>query len=525
MSELKQENNKENNKLVACHFSYPQQLPYLQKLYDMVGGDSLTPRFPGVIERSENFESFLIIDQTRFINEVLPVYFKKPNYTSWRRMINLYGFETLREGSAHGPKGTFYNVNFKRGRPDLLLRMARQGVKPTKSDNKSETMSAASSTSERIDIKIELPLDKSLRSKSIFEKDDSTCSDAVRAPSSVSGSDSISEFDDLSLPGRFDDLDIAHGIAAIDEERLSQLRSTPAAVPTDAYPPTDGLPLSAEFWDNMDRQTAIMSQDHVNNALPQSSLAITHTSSPSQVYEIDGNHYVIVRKVVTTVETSYTVVPARQLAVTRPVSYPVSTTLGQPSLLPLATSPHDPILEHILASRHAAGHSPLESFAATSVQRVTTTEPVTIKRPLGKRSSSELTSSPMEGHGTHPHEHTTGASDMPYYALHHTNESGPEYYTDTYDPAQEGLELLGLTSPLSPLTPTTLLPSAPYIHSLCSTHGPEEVVIMEGQNYDDLQEQQVMSDYSSADRSSRSKRSRTDGQGDSVKGREVRIYM
>jgi hypothetical protein len=69
--------------------------------------------------------AFGIHDVERFVNEVMPKYFKQSKWNSFARQLNLYGFTRM----ASGPDaGAYYHELFLKGRPSLCLHMRRVGT-------------------------------------------------------------------------------------------------------------------------------------------------------------------------------------------------------------------------------------------------------------------------------------------------------------------------------------------------------------------------------------------------------------
>uniref|UniRef100_A0A667I0C0 HSF-type DNA-binding domain-containing protein n=1 Tax=Lynx canadensis TaxID=61383 RepID=A0A667I0C0_LYNCA len=75
---------------------------------------------------SQNGQSFLVLDEQRFVKEILPKYFKHNNMASFVRQLNMYGFcKVLHIGSGivkqerDGPV-EFQHSYFKQGQDDLL---------------------------------------------------------------------------------------------------------------------------------------------------------------------------------------------------------------------------------------------------------------------------------------------------------------------------------------------------------------------------------------------------------------------
>lgn len=81
-----------------------------------------------IISWQPHGRSFIIHDQKKMVNQVLPKYFNQTKYSSFQRQLNVYGFTKLDNGL---DRGGYYHEYFLRGRPDLLTKIRRQGVKGT----------------------------------------------------------------------------------------------------------------------------------------------------------------------------------------------------------------------------------------------------------------------------------------------------------------------------------------------------------------------------------------------------------
>lgn len=98
--------------------------PFPEKLHRMLSeieeaGDA------GILSFYPHGRAFGIHDQDRFMNEIMPKYFRQTRLSSFQRQLNLYGFTRI----ASGPDvGGYYHELFLRGRPNLCTHMRRVGV-------------------------------------------------------------------------------------------------------------------------------------------------------------------------------------------------------------------------------------------------------------------------------------------------------------------------------------------------------------------------------------------------------------
>ncbi|PWN42850.1 winged helix DNA-binding domain-containing protein, partial [Ceraceosorus guamensis] len=105
--------------------------PFLNKLRSMVDD----PKTNELIRWSDDGESFLVPNQNRFEDEVLPRYFKHNRFPSFVRQLNMYGFHKvphLQQGALKhdSPQVAelweFRNDHFHRDKPELLTLMSRK---------------------------------------------------------------------------------------------------------------------------------------------------------------------------------------------------------------------------------------------------------------------------------------------------------------------------------------------------------------------------------------------------------------
>ncbi|KAF8126005.1 hypothetical protein EV363DRAFT_1434413 [Boletus edulis] len=125
----------------SSHLSRParQLVPaFLQKLYEMVND----PADQDLIRWSDTGDSFFVLDQERFANEVLGRWFKHKRFSSFVRQLNMYGFHKiphLQQGVLRAESDTefwnFEHPHFLRGQPDLLCLIQRKKPPATPGDD------------------------------------------------------------------------------------------------------------------------------------------------------------------------------------------------------------------------------------------------------------------------------------------------------------------------------------------------------------------------------------------------------
>mmetsp|Transcript_27003 Transcript_27003/g.60392 ORF Transcript_27003/g.60392 Transcript_27003/m.60392 type:complete len:602 (+) Transcript_27003:41-1846(+) len=97
-------------------------MPMPDRLYDMLQSEESE----SMIVYLADGDGFTIIDQDRFVNELLPKYFRHNNFRSFTRQLNYYGFN-----SKFNPKSQaveYEHEFFLRGRRDLLKRIVRRTI-------------------------------------------------------------------------------------------------------------------------------------------------------------------------------------------------------------------------------------------------------------------------------------------------------------------------------------------------------------------------------------------------------------
>ena len=101
---------------------------FVNKLWSMVN-DSTNEKF---IHWSDSGESIVVPNRERFVQEVLPRYFKHSNFASFVRQLNMYGWhkvQDVKSGSMlsnNDSRWEFENENFKKGKENLLENIVRQ---------------------------------------------------------------------------------------------------------------------------------------------------------------------------------------------------------------------------------------------------------------------------------------------------------------------------------------------------------------------------------------------------------------
>jgi hypothetical protein len=101
-------------------FPFPSVLHAMLEQTDKEG-------FSDVVSWQPHGRAFTVHSQTRFVKEVMPLFFRQTRFASFQRQLSLYGFLRLtRRGPDHG---AYYHELFIRGRPDMCHLMQRTRVK------------------------------------------------------------------------------------------------------------------------------------------------------------------------------------------------------------------------------------------------------------------------------------------------------------------------------------------------------------------------------------------------------------
>jgi HSF-type DNA-binding len=79
-----------------------------------------------VISFIANGQAFAIHKPDKFFKEIVPKYFRQSRLSSFKRQLNLYGFELINTGPA---RGGYYHEMFVKDRAELCRRMRRVAVK------------------------------------------------------------------------------------------------------------------------------------------------------------------------------------------------------------------------------------------------------------------------------------------------------------------------------------------------------------------------------------------------------------
>lgn len=101
------------------------QEPFPEKLHRLLTEVEAAGR-SDVISFVANGRAFAVHKPDTFFKEIVPLYFRQSRLSSFKRQLNLYGFELINTGPSRG--GYFHEL-FVREKPELCRRMRRVAVK------------------------------------------------------------------------------------------------------------------------------------------------------------------------------------------------------------------------------------------------------------------------------------------------------------------------------------------------------------------------------------------------------------
>jgi hypothetical protein len=103
---------------------FPWKMHEMLDNADVEGFSDIVSWLPG------STNSFKVHRQGVFVEVIIPRYFKKIQYKSFLRQINMWGFERIKGGAGRG-RGGYRHSNFTRGMPSLCCLMKRVKIKGT----------------------------------------------------------------------------------------------------------------------------------------------------------------------------------------------------------------------------------------------------------------------------------------------------------------------------------------------------------------------------------------------------------
>ena len=113
------------------------KLPFAWKLYEMLETVHKNKVDTDIVSWVDNGEAFKVHDLKRFVEKIVPIYFKQSKYKSFQRQLYFYGFtrETSSAGKNGHTPGSYRHPKFVRGKKTLCLSMAPKKTKKKRSKN------------------------------------------------------------------------------------------------------------------------------------------------------------------------------------------------------------------------------------------------------------------------------------------------------------------------------------------------------------------------------------------------------
>ncbi len=99
----------------ACENVFPQKLHFLLQQAEMEG-------FDHIISWVNDGAAFKVHDSKAFLEKVMPNYFDQSKFESFRRQLNLYGFQRVSRGPS---RGIYYHQFFLQSEPSLCQSITR----------------------------------------------------------------------------------------------------------------------------------------------------------------------------------------------------------------------------------------------------------------------------------------------------------------------------------------------------------------------------------------------------------------
>jgi HSF-type DNA-binding len=101
---------------------------FLVKIYDILNNGS----YQNIIKWVDDGKAFEIVNLPVYMSEILPIYFKHKNFSSFIRQLNMYDFHKV-----PGESYIFSHPLFVNGNPDQLTLIKRKNssIKPEKNPN------------------------------------------------------------------------------------------------------------------------------------------------------------------------------------------------------------------------------------------------------------------------------------------------------------------------------------------------------------------------------------------------------
>ena len=149
------------------------KLPFVWKLYEMLEGVEKCGE-DDIVSWVESGKAFKVHNHQKFLENVIPIYFKIKHYKSFQRQLNYYGFTRI---THHGPsEGAYYHPKFIKDSKTLCLSIRSMSSKNNKKHhaNNSENTSRISSSNSKTTTSSNNTTPKKKSSKKKNHNDDDT---------------------------------------------------------------------------------------------------------------------------------------------------------------------------------------------------------------------------------------------------------------------------------------------------------------------------------------------------------------
>ena len=134
------------------------KLPFAWKLYEMLENVHQNDD-TDIVSWVDGGKAFKVHDLTRFVEEIVPTYFKQSKYKSFQRQLYFYGF--IREASSgtrgHTP-GSYRHPKFIRGKKTFCLSMAPKKAKKKRGKSPVEGSSSKKKSAAKSEKKVSLEI-------------------------------------------------------------------------------------------------------------------------------------------------------------------------------------------------------------------------------------------------------------------------------------------------------------------------------------------------------------------------------
>jgi len=123
------------------------KLPFAWKLYEMLETVHRNEVDTEIVSWVDEGEAFKIHDVERFVEDIVPKYFKQSKYKSFQRQLYFYGFTRTSAAAKRGQTvGSYRHPNFVRGKKTLCLSMQPKKSKKRKTSSKDSPSSDSTSS-------------------------------------------------------------------------------------------------------------------------------------------------------------------------------------------------------------------------------------------------------------------------------------------------------------------------------------------------------------------------------------------